>query len=61
MAGWTNEQTKVLLGLWSAADVQAQLNVVSVAIVHHTCIAAMLYEGHCGIPARSNGTYDYNC
>ena len=27
MAGWTNEETKTLLELWSAADVQAQLNV----------------------------------
>ena len=31
MAGsyWTNEETKALLGIWGAANVQAQLNVVS--------------------------------
>ena len=26
---WTNEETKALLGIWGAANVQAQLNVVS--------------------------------
>ena len=41
MAGWTNEQTRALLRLRDAADVQAQLNVVSVAIVHHTCRHAL--------------------
>ena len=31
MAGsyWTNEETKALLRIWGAANVQAQLNVVS--------------------------------
>ena len=31
MAGsyWTSEETKDLLGIWGAANVQAQLNVVS--------------------------------
>ena len=31
MAGsyWTNEETKALLRIWSAANVQVQLNVVS--------------------------------
>ena len=31
MAGsyWTNEETKALLRIWDAANVQAQLNVVS--------------------------------
>ena len=29
MAGCTTEETRALLGLWGAADVQAQLNVVS--------------------------------
>ena len=31
MAGsyWTNEKTKALLGFWGAANMQAQLNVVS--------------------------------
>ena len=29
MADWTNEEMRALLGLWGAADVKAQLNVVS--------------------------------
>ena len=28
MAGWMTEEMRALLGLWGAADVQAQLNVV---------------------------------
>ena len=29
MAGWTTEETRALLGLCGAADVQVQLNVIS--------------------------------
>ena len=30
MAGWMTEETRALLGLWGAADAQAQLNVRSI-------------------------------
>ena len=46
MAGsyWTIEETKALLGIWSAANVQAQLNVVSRKKVVYERVATALVE-----------------
>ena len=44
MAGWTNEETRALVGLWGAADVQAQLNVVSRKKIVYQKIAAEMNE-----------------
>ena len=44
MAGWTTEQMRALLGLWGAADLQAQLNVVSRKKVVYQKIATYMNE-----------------
>ena len=39
-AGWSNEETKALLGIWGAADVQSQLD----RIVRNKMIATVLCD-----------------
>ena len=44
IAGWRNEETRDLVGLCGAADIQAQLNVVSKKKVIYQKIAAEMNE-----------------